>query len=618
MIALRRPRRRWAARLLALCLPACAGNAQAALQLQAETASLTPSQTRATQRLLEAALQKLPKTLTQALDRRIAVEWRDDLPAHVHGRANATRLGLNRALLNDMTARAAEVGIGDAGMRPALSALLHELAHFYDRTPQGRLSQDPRLLDLAGWQVSPMRLGLRITRNAFSDRSPDRYELSRAVEFVAVNLEYFLLDPDYACRRPALYRYFSAHFDWAPPQSACAAGQAFVQPDIEDGESALLRIDPARVYAVDYLLAEANEQPMSRWGHSMLRLVICAPGRAPGPECRLDLRHHRVLSFRAFVDDVQISSWRGLTGSYPSRLFVLPLGQVIDEYTKVELRGLQSIPLRLDPSEIADLLERAAQLHWSYDGRYFFLSNNCAVETFKLLHDGVPRLAAQRLSSITPTALLRRLRKAGIADASVLEDPAEALRLGHYFAPASAHYQAMFDIVRAQLALPQRKAQDWLQLAPAARALSLQRGDLRASAALLLLEEAALSQQELLARDELKRRFLSRGEDQGTNAETRSALRDFLRLEGLLSRPASLLPEMGYGLPQARERELLERESERWATQRKQQGAALRSDARRWLTAERRIALEGAEANIAALGMRLRRLHEEQGGLRLD
>lgn len=124
----------------------------------------------------------------------------------------------------------------------------------------------------------------------------------------------------------------------------------------------------------------------------MLRLVICRPGRAPGPGCRLDLEHHRVLSFRAFVGDVQISNWRGLTGGYPSRLFVLPLQQVVDEYTKVELRGLQSLPLQLSPGEIAGLLERTAQVHWSYDGRYYFVSNNCAVETAKLLQAGVPRL----------------------------------------------------------------------------------------------------------------------------------------------------------------------------------------------------------------------------------
>ena len=76
----------------------------------------------------------------------------------------------------------------------------------------------------------------------------------------------------------------------------------------------------------------------------MLRLVICAPGRDPGPDCRLDLDHHLVLSFRAFVDDVQLSSWDGLTGVYPSRLFILPLGQVIDEYTRWSCAGWPRCP----------------------------------------------------------------------------------------------------------------------------------------------------------------------------------------------------------------------------------------------------------------------------------
>ena len=605
--------------LLAPCLLACAGNAQAALQLQAEAGSLTSEEVAATRQLLDAAVQRLPPAWTTALDRRIAVAWRDDLPAQVHGRAKAGHLLLKRALLDDWMRRPAEAGADEPATRAALSAVIHELAHFYDRTPQGRLSQDPRLLDLAGWQVRPLRFGLRTSHNAFSDRSPDRYELSKPSEFVAVNLEHFLLDPDYACRRPGLYRYFAGHFGWSPPQATCAPGQVFLQADPEDDEAALLPLEASRVYAVDYLLAEANEQPMSRWGHSMLRLVICAPGRAPGPDCRLDLRYHRVLSFRAFVDDVQISSWRGLTGSYPSRLFLLPLDQVIDEYTKVELRGLQSIPLRLDQAEIAGLLERAAQLHWTYDGRYYFISNNCAVETFKLLHDGVPRLAGERLSSVTPTGLLRRLEKAGIADGAVLDDEAEALRLGYRFESASTHYQAMFDVARAGLALPQKRVQEWLELPPVDRAPWLQRADLRSSAALLLLEEAALRRQELLVRDELKRRYFGKGMRQGADGFVGdAALRDYLRLEGSLSRPAALLPDSGYGLPQADERRALELESERYAVQLKQRGIALRADARRWLSPGRRTMLEGTEANIALLGERLRRLHKEQGGLQLQ
>lgn len=599
---------RTARRLFALFLLACTGPAQAALQLQPVDGSLTPAEAGATRQLLADAAGRLPAAWMAALNRRIDVEWRDDLPAEVHGRAGARRLLLDRALLDGWMARPPKAGIEDPATRAALSAVIHELAHFYDRTARGRLSRDPRLLDLAGWQVSPMRLGLRSPHNAFSDRSPDRYELTNSAEFVAVNLEYFLLDPAYACRRPALHRHFAAHFGSAPAAAACAPGLVYVQAGTGSDASPLLQLDPGRVYAVDYLLAEGNERAMSRWGHSMLRLVVCAPGHARGPDCRLDLQYHRVLSFRAFVGDVQVSSWRGLTGSYPSRLFLLPLEQVIEEYTKVELRGLKSIPLRLETAEIAALLERAARLHWSYDGRYYFLSNNCAVETFKLLHDGVPRLAGARLASITPTGLLRRLERAGIADSVVLENRDEALRLGYRFEALSARYQAMFEVARQSLQLPQMQAQDWLDLPARERAPWLERGDLRASAALLLLEQAALRRQELLARDELKRRFFGRDGD---------ALREILRLEGMLSRPATLLPDAGYGLPQLEERVALTQESDRQAAEWRKQSGWLRSEARRWLPPERRNALDATEANVDALGRQLRRLHREQGGLQL-
>jgi hypothetical protein len=612
----RRPRTAWP--WPALCLLACTGTAQAAPELQPVDRSLTPAQAAATRELVADAVERLPAAWADALSSRIEVEWRDDLPAQVHARAQSRRMLLDRALLDGWMARPRDAGTGDPAVRAALSAVIHELAHFYDRTPQGQLSRDPRLLDLAGWQVSPIRLGLRNPRNAFSDRSPDRYELTSATEFVAVNLEYFLLDPAYACRRPALHRHLAAHFGSHPPPAACAPDLVYVQAGDDVNRPPLLQLDPGRVYAIEYLLAEGNERPMSRWGHSMLRLVVCAPGRAPGPDCRLDLQYHQVLSFRAFVGDVQISSWRGLTGSYPSRLYLLPLEQVIEEYTRIELRGLQSIPLRLDRAEIDALLERTARLHWSYDGRYYFLGNNCAVETYKLLHDGVPRLAGERLASITPTGLLRRLERAGIADDSVLDDRAEALRLGYYFEASSARYDAMFDVARDALRLPQEKAKDWLDLPASERAPWLARADLRASAALLLLEQAALRREELLARDEIKRRFLGRDALPGTGrADALVALRDVLRLEGFLGRPAALLPGTGYGLPQLEEREMLAQESHRQAAQWRRQSGWLKGEARRMLAPQRRAALDATEANVDALGEQLRRLHREQGGLEL-
>jgi hypothetical protein len=237
------------------------------------------------------------------------------------------------------------------------------------------------------------------------------------------------------------------------------------------------------------------------------------------------------------------------------------------------------------------------------------------VETFKLLHDGVPRLAGADLSSITPTGLLRRLASAGIADVSVLEDRAEALRLGYYFEALSERYQAMFEVARASLGLRQERVQDWMGLDPAERASWLPRADLRASAALLLLEQAALRRQQLLSRDELKRRFFGRDAvRRGKREQALAALHEVRRLESYLGSPAALFPDSGYGQPQQEEREAIAQAGEQLAAQWREQSEWLRNEARQWLSPERREALDATEANVAMLGDQLRRLHRDQGG----
>jgi hypothetical protein len=602
--------------------------ASAALRVTVDPQGLTAAETDATRALADAALARLPEEFLLGLDRKVALRWRDDLPADVHGRAHDGRIALRRELLDGWVARDSDADAADAGARAALSALLHELAHVHARSGADDLARDPRLLDLAGWPVVPLRFGLRTPRNTMRERSPDPYELASPAEFVAVNFEHFLLDAGYACRRPALDRLLRAHFGTPPTAPEPCRVELPLAAAGDDGAALQLQaLDPARVYAVDYVLAEPDERAMSRWGHSMLRLVVCAPGRAPGPDCRLDLPHHLVLSFRAFVDDVQVSSWRGLTGAYPARLFILPLSQVIDEYTRVELRGLRSVPLRLERGEIASLLERAAQVHWSYDGRYRFITNNCAVETWKLLNDGVPRLAGADLRSITPTGLLRRLERDGVADASVLDDPEAALRLGYRFASMDAYFDDMFAVAGSGRALPAAHAQAWFALEPAQRRPWQADADLRATAALLVLEQASLRRDEAQARELLKQRLL-RGERTTTreaeaghadlsadtsgqaaaHAAPLARLRQWLQDGAYAGRPATLLPGEGYGLPHGDERARLPVAVARDDVRLRRLRDDLLREARAWLPADQRRRLEDTESNLALLGTRLRAL----------
>ncbi|WP_065260626.1 DUF7844 domain-containing protein [Pseudomonas bananamidigenes] len=645
--------------LLAGALLLIGNNAHASLQLRLKTDGLSPAQQQASQALLDEAMQKLPPSFIERLDRRIDVGWTDDMPANAYGQATlVSELDLNRKLLASLTdgsaARQKTNRPHGTVRQELLATVLHEITHIYDRARlwpaaertliqrctrrnnsaglvglpdecRGQndrrftLSDDPRLLDLAGWQQYVGRRGEREQHNRQIARSPDLYEISSPKEFVAVNMEYFLLDPSYACRRPALYRYYKEHFGWAPSEKdTCAKSFAFLNAGNDFAKQPLGQVDPERVYAIDYLLAEANQNWVSRWGHSMLRLVICAPGRPRGPDCRLDLDQHLVLSYRAFVGDVQLSSWDGLVGKYPSRLFVLPLAQVIDEYTKTELRSLASVPLNLSRSEIEDVVEHAAEMHWSYDGNYFFLSNNCAVESLKLLRSGSNNSQLVGLDSIMPNGLLEVLKGRGLADTSVLDDPKEALRLGYRFDSFRDRYQAMFEVLKKQLPIKQTSVEEWLSLSAEERRPWFERADLRTSAALLLLEQASFRRQLLLAQDEVKQRYLGARElENGGMDKANATLQQILANSGFLSRPAELLDSRGYGLPQPSEFGRLEAES----SQRQKQLLALSGDldkeVRALLEPKRAAEIAANEANVKQIGEHLRKLHKASGGLEL-
>ncbi|QYX46547.1 DUF4105 domain-containing protein [Pseudomonas tussilaginis] len=632
--------------------------ALADLQLQLQTDGLEPAQQRASQTLLDEAMRALPASFKTRLDRRIQVSWSAKMPEDAYGQASlVSTLQLNQRLLPSLTDGSAathKTGRPHGTVRQELLAtVLHELTHIYDRSrlwqgaerrlinqctrhmsSQGKvglpeqcrgqterrftLSDDPRLLDLAGWPQYVGRRGEREQHNHQVARSPDSYELSSPKEFIAVNMEYFLLDPSFACRRPALQNYLQAHFNWAPEHPACAQALPFLNAGNDFAKTPLGEIDPERVYAVDYLLAEANQNLVSRWGHSMLRLVICAPGRPRGPDCRLDLDQHLVLSYRAFVNDVQLSSWDGLTGAYPSRLFVLPLAQVIDEYTKTELRSLASIPLKLDRNELENLVRQAAEMHWSYDGNYYFLSNNCAVETLKLLRSGTANPRLTDLDSIMPNGLLEVLKGRGLADVSVLDDPREALRLGYRFDSYRDRYQAMFLVLKQQLPIPQDSVEAWLEQTAHQRQQWFARADLRTSAALLLLEQASLRQQLLQAQDEVKQRYLSgREQNDATVAKANGTLQQILANSGFLSRPAELLGSSGYGLPQTSERQQLISETSQRQKQLQTLSADLDKEVRALLDPARAAEIAAVEANIKQVGEHLRTLHKAAGGLQL-
>jgi hypothetical protein len=616
---------------------------QAQLRLQLVEENLSAEEISASRALLEQARALLPPNFGADLAQPIRVQWSDQLPGEVYGRSNRKAyIRLNRQLLDILldpqSVHTPSVNQHRSRQQDVLATLLHELLHLYDSAavrkpqrpparcrvlepspeckvpaaPRFRLSEQPRLLELAGWPNKAAIGDGRVTQNQMRVRSPDAYELQSPQEFLAVNFEYFLLDPQYACRRPQLAGWLAEQFQWHPPSQDCSQGMPHLSAGRNFQRQAIGSLDPERIYQVDYLQAEANAQWMSRWGHSMLRLVICQPGRPRGEDCRLDLEYHLVLSFRAFVGDVQLSSWDGLTGNYPSRLFILPLQQVVDEYTKVELRSLSSIPLQLSRQQINGLVTQAVQMHWSYDGDYLFITNNCATETLRLLQVGTAHPNLQQMRILTPIDLQASLGRRGLLDDNWLDDPNEALRLGYFFDSYQQRYQLMFDVLQKQMPLPQTRVEDWFDLPAAQRREWFTQTDLRGDAALLLLEHAALRRQMLIARDELKRRYLS-GQPM---PEADSLLAELLVSSGFLSRPGDLL-DSGYGLPQADERDSLEQRGSELQQQLKQLNEQMETLLQQFLEPQRLAEMAQARDNLQWLSEKLRQQHLEREGLQL-
>lgn len=353
--------------------------------------------------------------------------------------------------------------------RLAEAKLVHELAHFYDESAKvpgyskiewrNRTSQElcerqgngyPLAVDeksAAQCTELPARGGSYSGQYAFLNvagfgsglsevqpRSPDIGEFAGPRESFATNFEYFLFDPSYACRRPTMAAALAAQFAMSVP--SCAVNPVVGVARETEGKVTLESLDPSRIYEIQYVLAAPGSDAASRFGHSMLKIVRCAPERASvGPDCLQDVSSHLVVSFRANVHGFTVNNFSGLVGSYPAELFVSSLLDVLAEYNQGEMRDLVTLPLKLTDTQKSLLALRVVEEYWSYNDRYYFLSNNCAEGVLDLLRAVLPDESFSEKSNgvVSPNGLYDTLVQAGLLDPS-MEKSADAN--GRYVFPA--------------------------------------------------------------------------------------------------------------------------------------------------------------------------------------
>jgi hypothetical protein len=281
------------------------------------------------------------------------------------------------------------------------AVIIHELTHVKDN--QERISLDPNFQRIVGVKrVTSNSKQKLINHNTAT--SPDGYEFKNLEESLAVNTEYLFLDPEFQCRRPATAQFLANKMKLSFNGDCSKNNNVLAQSAyLEDNYQLSVSINPDRIYQIHYLFAGEGRELMSRWGHAMFRLVICAPHRTvPGPECLEDVSHHLALSYRAHMSDFNISYTKGITGGYPSQLFVLRYLEVQQEYTKFDLRDLYSIPLKLNPLQKKEFIDLTLERFWTYQGRYYFLNNNCGTEAVKHLSVALTPEESELIGSITP------------------------------------------------------------------------------------------------------------------------------------------------------------------------------------------------------------------------
>lgn len=291
------------------------------------------------------------------------------------------------------------------------ATLIHELTHVKDHFEKISIEPDfQRIVGVKGMGKS----GKKKVLNQNSSISPDAYEFKNLEESLAVNTEYLVMDAEFECRKPATAQYLSKKLGISLKGSCQKNYKILTQSSyLEENYLNQVSINPSRIYQIHYLFAGKGKAMMSRWGHAMFRLVICAPHRkTAGPDCLKDVSHHVALSYRAFMNDMNINYVKGMFGSYPSQLFVYRFHEVQQEYTKAELRDVFSVPLKMNEEQKREFLDLTLERFWSYQGKYYFADNNCGTEAKKHLAVALDEDQASLIRSVTPYRIYKDVVKA--------------------------------------------------------------------------------------------------------------------------------------------------------------------------------------------------------------
>ncbi len=272
--------------------------------------------------------------------------------------------------------------------------------------------RDPLFLYLAGFEDNKSNANIR--RNTNPKIEFDNHEKESPENFLKINLDHYFNDKEYTCRKPSLARYFKKYYPSDIYQEECP--QTITMPLTNNRILTPIKINPDHVYRIDYMMVSPGASAVSHFGHSMFQIIVCSKSdlkKGVGPHCANSLTdtYHLALAFQADIPEFSLDFKKGLNGEYTTRLFVQPISEIKQQYATQQLRSIRSYPLNFNREQIRNFIELAAETAWNYQGKYYFLKRNCAVEAKDLLFAVTGNLKLYNAETVRPQKLLNTLIK---------------------------------------------------------------------------------------------------------------------------------------------------------------------------------------------------------------
>lgn len=260
----------------------------------------------------------------------------------------------------------------------ALGVVIYRIGLIYDSIQ--KVSQERSFLSLVGWRAGGWYSG-KFRKAAEEVRTASSTEFSSPSAALATNLAFAVMDPLFACRRPAMAEFFYQQFGIS--KGNCKIN--FSVPLTASGE--IVNLDPENIREIHYITAPLKGPIKAfryAFGHVGLRLIVC-PNSINIETCRNDWRNNIVINTEANLSGKDFNFKKALFNEYQSQLKVLRFSDFVRDYAEYKSQNIESYPLVLTPEQRARIIYKALELHWEYIGHFHYRKSNCAIDMLDLI-----------------------------------------------------------------------------------------------------------------------------------------------------------------------------------------------------------------------------------------